>query len=44
LNSAVVARLKALGAEVVIERLKTGDFRIGASSSSARQFAISSTL
>jgi Fanconi anemia group M protein len=29
LNSAVVARLKALGAEVVIERLKTGDFRIG---------------
>lgn len=29
LNSAVVARLKALGAEVRIDRLETGDFRIG---------------
>ncbi len=29
LNSAVVARLKALGADVRIERLETGDFRIG---------------
>ena len=29
LNSAVVARLRALGTEVVIERLKTGDFCIG---------------
>lgn len=29
LNSAVVARLKALGADVRIERLGTGDFQIG---------------
>ena len=29
LNSAVVARLKALGTEVRIDRLETGDFRIG---------------
>jgi len=29
LNSAVVARLRALGSEVAIERLKTGDFCIG---------------
>ena len=29
LNSAVVARLKALGADIRIDRLNTGDFRIG---------------
>ncbi len=29
LNSAVVARLKALGADIKIARLETGDFRIG---------------
>jgi len=29
LNSAVIARLRALGSDVVIERLKTGDFCIG---------------
>lgn len=29
LNSAVVARLKALGADIRIERLETGDFQIG---------------
>jgi Fanconi anemia group M protein len=29
LNSAVVARLRALGAEIIIKRLTTGDFKIG---------------